>query len=440
MCSVCGADPLVRLPGRRNQPRSNNTIQLKHKTTPVERYNPKMALKSIFLSLFPLFLAAQPATSPIPRKLDPARLEAIEQRMKSYVDRGIIAGAVTLVARDGVIGRISATGFRDLDAKSPIKADTIFQIMSMTKPVTGVALQILVEEGKVAISDPVEKYLPEFRGQWMVSTKSADGMTLKKPARPITIRDLMTHTSGLPTDFPKPVQDTRYQRTLTELVDIASQLPLEFEPGTKWTYSNTGLATLGRIIEVAADQPYEMFVQRRILDPLGMKDTHFFPPEEKYNRISMAYLLADGHLKKADVDYTRKGAKMPGPAGGLFSTAADLAKFYNMMLSGGALNGKRILSKASVDTMTHLHTDAIDPAGHGPGMGYGLTWTVVKDARGTTDLRAEGTYGHGGAFGTDAFVDPVRGVIGIFLIQRTSGGTSTERDTFRAMAEAAALD
>ena len=140
------------------------------------------------------------------------------------------------------------------------------------------------------------------------------------------------------------------------------------------------------------------------------------------------------------MDYTRKGAKMAGPAGGLFSTATDLVKFYNMMLGGGALGGKRILSKASVETMTHLHTGAIDPAGHGAGMGYGLTWTVVKDARATTDLRSEGTYGHGGAFGTDAFVDPVRGIVGIFLIQRTAGGTNTERDTFRAMAEAAALE
>ncbi len=396
-----------------------------------------MVPKPLLLFILPVILAGQVGA---PRKLDPARLEAMEQRMKSYVDRGTIAGAVTLVARDGVVGRISAAGYQDLEAKKPIKADTIFQIMSMTKPVTGVALQILVDEGRVVISDPVEKYLPEFRGQWMITAKSADGITLRKPARAITIRDLMTHTSGLPTDFPKPVQDTRYQRTLTELVDIASQLPLEFEPGTKWTYSNTGLATLGRIIEVAADQPYEMFVQRRILDPLGMKDTHFFPPAEKYGRISMAYLLSGGKLQKADVDYTRKGAKMPGPAGGLFSTATDLAKFYNMMLNGGvAPGGSRILSKASVETMTHIHTGSIDPAG-APGTGYGLTWSVVKDARGTVDLRSQGTFGHGGAFGTDAFVDPVRGLVGIFLIQRTGGGTTMERDSFRAMAEAAALD
>ncbi len=375
-----------------------------------------------------------------PRKLDPVRLDAIEKRMQSYVDRGTIAGAVTLVARDGVLGKVGVAGYQDLEAKKAMRPDTLFQIMSMTKPVTGVALQILVDEGKLSLSDPVEKYLPEFRGQWMVTEKSATGISMKKPSRVITIRDLMTHTAGMPTDFPKPVQDSRYQRTLTELAAIASQQPLEFEPGTKWTYSNTGLATLGRIIEVVSDQPYEMWVQRRIFDPLGMNDTHFAPPAEKQSRVSMAYALLNGKLEKADVDYTRKGAKMAGPAGGLFSTASDLVKFYTMMQRGGELNGKRVLSKASVEAMTKLHTGTIDPAGHGAGMGYGLTWTVVKDARGTTDLRSEGTYGHGGAFGTDAFVDPVRGVIGIFLIQRTSGGGSSERDTFRAMAEAAAID
>ena len=375
-----------------------------------------------------------------PRKLDPIRLEAIEKRLQNFVDRGTIAGAVTLVARDGVIGKVSVVGYQNLEAKKAMQADTLFQIMSMTKPVTGVALQILVDEGKLSLSDPVEKYLPEFRGQWMITAKTEAGVTLQKPARVITIHDLMTHTAGMPTDFPKPIQDSRYQRTLTELAAIASQLPLEFEPGTKWTYSNTGLATLGRIIEVVSDQPYEMWVQRRIFDPLGMKDTHFAPPADKQSRVSMAYSLVNGKLEKADVDYTRKGAKMAGPAGGLFSTAADLVKFYTMMQRGGSLNGKMVLSKASVEAMTKLHTGGIDPAGHGAGMGYGLTWTVVKDARGTTDLRSEGTYGHGGAFGTDAFVDPLRGVIGIFLIQRTSGGGSAERDAFRAMAEASAVD
>ena len=398
----------------------------------------QMLIKIIFAATLAAILCGAPPAAT--RKLDPARLEAIEARMQSYVDRGSIAGAVTLVSRDGVLGRVSSVGYQDLDAKKPMKADTIFQIMSMTKPVTGVALQILVEEGKVAISDPVEKYLPEFREKYVATKLDEQSFRLKKSPRPITILDLMTHTAGMATDFPKPVQDTRYQRTLTELVDIASQLPLEFEPGTKWNYSNTGLATLGRIIEVVSDQPYEMFVQRRIFDQLGMKDTHYAPPTEKQNRVSMAYALVNGKLVKADVDYTRKGAKMAGPAGGLFSTAADLVKFYTMMLNGGEFGGKRLLSRASVDTMTHLHTGTIDPAGHGAGMGYGLTWTVVKDARGTTDLRSEGTYGHGGAFGTDAFVDPVRGVIGIFLIQRTSGGTASERDTFRAMAEAASLD
>lgn len=398
----------------------------------------QMLLKFFLVAAFSALLLAAPPT--VPRKLDPSRLEAIEARMQTYVDRGSIAGAVTLVARDGVLGRVSAVGYQDLEAKKPMKADTIFQIMSMTKPVTGVALQLLVEEGKVAISDPVEKYLPEFREKYVVTKVDEKTFTLKKAPRPITILDLMTHTSGMPTDFPKPVQDTRYQRTLTELGNIASQLSLEFEPGSKWNYSNTGLATLGRIIEVVSDQPYEMFVQRRIFDPLGMKDTHYAPPIEKQNRVSMTYSLIDGKLQKADVDYTRKGAKMAGPAGGLFSTAGDLVKFYSMMLNGGEFGGKRLLSKASVDTMTQLHTGTIDPAGHGAGMGYGLTWTVVKDARGTTDLRSEGTYGHGGAFGTDAFVDPTRGVIGIFLIQRNLGGTPTERDSFRAMAEAAALD
>lgn len=367
--------------------------------------------------------------------LDESRLGLIAPRMKSFVDRGSVAGTVTLVAREGQVAHLEATGYQDLASRKPMSTGTIFEMMSMTKPVTGVAVMMLVEDGKLALTDPVEKYLPEFRGQWMIESGDAKTRRQKKPARLITVRDLMTHTSGMPNGGGLP---DMWSRTLSESTAIASQQPLEFEPGTQWLYSNTGLNTLGRLVEVLSDKPFEAFVEERIFRPLGMKDSTFFLPAAKRDRIATVYTLENGTLKPSNLTH-RVGQKNPLPAGGLYSTATDMAAFYTMMLNGGTYKGQRLLSKAAVQVMTTNHTGEIK-AGHGPGMSFGLTWNVVKEPLGTLALSSIGTYSHGGAYSTFGWVDPVKKLIGVFLIQRTNGPQPSERDTFIAMANSAVID
>jgi CubicO group peptidase (beta-lactamase class C family) len=380
--------------------------------------------------------------------MDPERLARIPTRMKTFVEKGTIAGAVMLIERHGVVASLDAVGYQDLESKKPMRADTIFQIMSMTKPVTATGIMILMEEGKLALSDPVEKHLPEFRGQWVIDSQTADkkSRTLKRPSRPITIRDLLTHTSGMPGTPPEGVKEIlqKMDMPLKDAVAIYSQQPLDFEPGTRWQYSNSGIATLGRIIEVESGMAYEKFLDERIFRPLGMKDSFFFPTPERTERIAMVYKLENGKLKRSGADILggdpalhRRGAKYSGPEYGLYSTAHDLSLFYQMMLNGGTLNGKRILSKASVEVATALHTGQIEPAGHSAGMGYGLAWTVVRDPLGTLQLQSIGTFGHGGAFGTQGWVDPKKDLVGVFLIQRSGGGDNSESKAFMNMAAAA---
>lgn len=373
------------------------------------------------------------------------RLARIPVRMKAFVDQGVVAGAVTLVQRHGVLASLDAVGYEELETKKPMRTDSIFQIMSMTKPVTAVGIMMLVDEGKIAVSDPVEKYLPEFRGLWMVDSRGETTLSLRRPSRPITIRDLMTHTSGMAPRPPEGLSElyAKMDRTLAEAVAIYAQQPLQFEPGTKWLYSNTGIATLGRIIEVTSGQAFEKFLEARIFKPLGMKDSFFFPPAEKIDRIAMVYKLEDGKLVPSrsgllggDPWRYRKDAKYPAPEGGMYSTATDLAAFYQMVLNGGTYNGARLLSRAAVELMTTLHTGDLE-AGHSPGMGYGLAWTVVRNPLGTLSMTSIGTYGHGGAFGTLGWVDPKKDLVGVLLIQRSSGGGSDEQNAIRQLAAAA---
>jgi CubicO group peptidase (beta-lactamase class C family) len=405
--------------------------------------------------LFSLLLPAAfiLAAAPPPKTtIDAGRVSQITARMQAFVDKGTIAGAVGLASRRGEIVYFDAVGYQDLEAKKPMRKDSIFQIMSMTKPIVGIGVMMLAEEGRLSLADPVEKHLPEFRGQFLVDSASADGQSrlLKRPSRPITIRDLMTHTSGLPSGPPESAKDLnqRMNLTLAGAVALFSQMPLAFEPGTKWMYSNAGIATLGRILEVASGEPFEKFMEERIFKPLGMKDSFFFPPQDKVSRISMVYKLDDGRLKRSggdilggDPSHYRKGARYPAPEFGLYSTASDLLSVYQMMLSGGvSREGKRLLSPASVEVMTRVHTGTIEPAGHTPGWAYGLTWTVASRPASTLNLQSIGTYGHGGAFGTQGWIDPKKELIGVFLIQRSSGGDPDESRAFTAMINASVVE
>ena len=418
-----------------------------------EVYATVMSLKTArlillgFLLTFASAFAAPPSVVTAKTGMDAERLGNIPVRMKSFVDKGTVAGTVTLVARHGAIASLEAVGYQDLESKKPMKPDTIFQIMSMTKPVVATAIMMLMEEGKLAIADPVENYLPEFKDIKMIDP-DRPGL-FKKPSRPITLRDLMTHTSGMySVTPPHAFKDlkTWMGMTLAEVVSVGAKQPLNFEPGTKWDYSSVGIATLGRIIEVVSDQPFERFLESRIFEPLGMKDTYIFPPESKWDRIASCYVLDHGKLKKMGEDTLgggdllfRKGAKYSLPEGGLYSTATDMAAFYQLILNGGTYKGKRMLSKPTVSIMTENHTGHL-PAGHSPGMGYGLAWAVVREPMGSLSLPllSIGSYGHGGAFGTHGWVDPQKDLVGVFLVQRP--GASAERNAFMAIAGSAILD
>ena len=388
-----------------------------------------------------LTLAAlvQQAAPPSKSGLDPERLARIPIRMKAFVDKGEIPGTVTLVARHGQIAHLEAAGYQDIEGRKPMRTDSIFQVMSMTKPVTGVAVMMLAEEGRLSINDPVEKYIPEFRNQMV-----RDGGQMRRPARPITIRDLMSHTSGMSGPH-APLNDLyqKMDRTLAEVVPAFAKSPLEFEPGTRWLYSNTGIATLGRIVEVISDRPFEQFIADRIFTPLGMKDSFIFPPADKTSRIAVVYTFRDGKLERAgatslggDSTQFRKGAKYAAPEFGLYSTASDLFAFYQMMLNNGTYNGRRLLSKAAVDVMTTNHTGDIK-AGHLPGTVFGLTWEVVRDPIGTVTLLSPGSFGHGGAFGTHGWIDRQKDLVGVFMVQRSGNDA---RNAFFQLAGAAVTD
>lgn len=394
--------------------------------------------------ILPSLVLAQSAP---PTGMDAAALAKIKPRMQEFVDSGYVSGVVTLVQRRGAQAQMEAVGYQDIEGKKPMRTDSIFQIMSMSKPITGVAVMILVDEGKIRINDPVEKHLPEFRGQMMIESKTETSRVLRKPARPITIRDLMTHTSGLVANPPPGISELlqRMDRTLAEAVAIYAQQPLEFEPGTRWMYSNPGIATLGRIVEVASGMPFEKFVETRIFQPLGMKDSHIFLPAAQRDRVALVYTARDGKLERAggqilagDQLKYRMGAKYSGPEYAVFSTAPDLARFYQMMLNRGMLDGKRILSPAAVEIMTRVHTGDIK-AGWLVGTGFGLTWEIVKDPIGAVTGMAEGCFNHGGAFGTFGWVDPKRDMVGVFMVAH-SGPTFDARDAFILMANASIIE
>ncbi len=288
-------------------------------------------MRSVLLALFGAALL-------FPQPIDRAKLAQIPSRLKEFVDAGKAAGMVTLVWHKGEIAAFDAVGYTDLETRQPMTKENIFQLHSMTKPVVAMAALLLAEEGRLSLSDPVQKHLPEFRGQ-MVRVKD----TLHKPARPITILDLMTHTSGMMLNPPPGIGELHgaLHKPLADVALILSQQPLEFEPGTKWQYSNTGIAALARVVEVISGQALEVFFAKRIFEPLGMKDTYIFPPKDKWQRMPTAYIYRDGKPVKYTSDPLgegamkfRDGAKYSLPEGGLYSTAADLAILYKSILTG----------------------------------------------------------------------------------------------------------
>jgi CubicO group peptidase (beta-lactamase class C family) len=370
--------------------------------------------------------------------LDTVALKRIPARLQQFVDEGVISGAVTLVGRHDKVASLEAVGYADLSSQRPMRTDSLFWIASMTKPITAVAVLMLQDEGKLSVDDPVEKHLPEFKNQWMIAEKATDRLVLVPPARPITLRDLLTHTSGLG-DVPAP----RPNASLAELVTAYAREPLQFAPGSKWSYCNSGINTLGRIVEVVSGRRYETFLQHRVFNPLGMKDTTFWPTPAQAKRLAKSYqpTASGSGLEETEIFFIKgrlsDRTRTPMPAGGLFSTAPDIARFYQMMLNGGEWRGRRRLSREAVVQLTRTQTGDLR-TGFTDGMSFGLGFAVVKQPQGVTAMLAPGTFGHGGAYGTQSWADPQKDMIYVLMIQRARLPNADASAVRRAFQEAAA--
>lgn len=355
--------------------------------------------------------------------MDAAALKKIDERMQGFVDAKQVSGAVTLVAREGKIVHLGAVGLADLDEKRPMAEDTLFAIASMTKPITATAVMILRDEGKLSLDDPVSKYIPEF------AEAKLNG---KAVGQEITLKQLLTHTSGV-------VGDQQNDGSLESTAKMLAARPLGFAPGENWVYS-PGLTVCGRVVEVVSGQPFERFLRERIFEPLGMKDTTFNPTAEQQMRLARLYKPSED--KKSLVATTHwindlSADRTPNPSGGLFSTARDMAQFYQAILNGGELDGHRILSPEAMKEMTTIQTGDLT-TGFVPGNGWGLGWCVVREPQGVSRMLSPGTFGHGGAFGTQGWVDPQRKMIFVLLIQRTEFGNSDASELREALQDLAA--
>ncbi len=368
-------------------------------------------------SLMRLFLVVPLVVSSLTARADEPRLAPV---LRPFVDRGALAGAVVLVATPDRVLDLEAVGYADVAGKVPMKTDALFWIASMSKPMTATALMMLVDQGKIELDDPVEKYLPEFHGQMMVAEKSADRLVLKKPRHPITVREILSHTSGLVGR--SPLEHTLDSLSLREGIITYALSPLQFEPGGRYEYCNAGINTAGRLIEVVSGVPYEDFMQERLFGPLGMKDTTFWPSESQVERLAKSYKpdQTDKKLVELKIDqlaYPLSNRKRhPYPAGGLFSTAADVALFCRMILEGGTHEGRRYVSEAAVRAMTSTQTGELLNKGKGEG-GYGLGWSTSRMSRDPSGPAILGTCGHGGAYATHMEIDPQRGLVLVYMVQ-----------------------
>ena len=373
--------------------------------------------------------AGLPTAGPESAGMSSERLARIAPAVQAYVDDGRLAGVMTMVARRGQVVHWDAAGMRDVDAGDPLEPDDIFRIYSMTKPLTSVAVMILVEEGAIALDDPVSKFIPAFAD----ATVLTDGGDRVAPARPMTVEHLLTHTSGLTYGFfgDSPV-DRIYNQSgfftqaegLEDFAQRVAALPLLASPGDRWNYS-VSTDILGRVVEVASGQSFDAFLQARILDPLEMTDTAFVVPAGKRGRFAANYARPDGALQMIDspVDgqYTEPPRWLSG-GGGLTSTASDYIRFAQMLLQDGVLGDVRILETETVQAMrSNRLPDALVPLQLGtylsPGHGFGLGFAVIVDAESSPEPDNDGVFRWAGAANTYFWIDPAAELIGMVWAQ-----------------------
>jgi CubicO group peptidase (beta-lactamase class C family) len=369
------------------------------------------------------------------------KVPGIGAAMQEMIAKQEVAGAVTVVVTRNKVLHLDASGFADVAANRPMAAETLFWIASMTKPVTGVAILMLQDEGKLTVGDPVAKYLREF-----ANLKTPSG----KPAN-LTLTQILTHTSGLGEATGPAAQEAR---TLADLVPLWLAAPMQYEPGEKWKYTQSGINAAARIVEVVSGMTFDAFVQKRIFDPLGMKDTTFYPTDAQRARLATAYAKNkdSGALEPVPPrsDFGSRNSPPQGN-GGLYSTATDYARFCQMLLNGGTLDGRRYLSERAMKLLTTPQTGDL-PTGffqteaygnRGANYSWGIATCILRSPHdGVAEMLSPGTYGHGGAWGTQAWIDPVKGVAYVLMVQRSnfpnSDASEVRLDFQRAAAKALA--
>jgi CubicO group peptidase (beta-lactamase class C family) len=358
------------------------------------------------------------------------RLKRIDDFTQRYIDDEMVAGTVTLVARKGKVVHFSAQGMKDVERGQSMTTDTIFRMASMTKPIASVALMMLYEEGWFQLDDPIANWLPEFSNM-MIEVANADGGTRLEPAQtPITFTHVLTHTAGLMNSWRgdtaryAEVANVRGEENLASWTERLASLPLRYEPGTRWEYS-AATSVVGRLVEVISGEDLDTFFHTRIFQPLQMTDTYFYLPPDKVNRFATLYgpdasnsnriMLTE--VGDARSNYVAEPRNFFSGAGGLVSTAHDYIRFQQMMINGGELDDVRLLGRKTVELIFANHTGDLPLWLSGPGMGFGLGYSVVLDRAVAHTSDSEGAVSWGGAFGTLFWIDPAEEMVAIILTQ-----------------------
>jgi CubicO group peptidase (beta-lactamase class C family) len=399
-------------------------------------------------SFLVLLLVSLTAAAETPRAAKPEdvgistqRLQRVHELIQRNLDAGSFSGAVTLVARYGKIAHFEAQGLMDIETTKPMAKDAMFRIMSMTKPIVGSAVLMMIEEGKIRLTDPVSRFIPEFKdikvGVLLPNQPAVPagqrGVVPKfytVPAdREITIKDLLTHTSGLVSGPIGNGENAKValkgKESNADYIPRLGQVPLEFQPGSRWAYSaQAGFDTLVRVVEIVSGQKFDQFARQRIFDPLGMKDTFFYPAESYNPRIATLYSRTTGKLQKQNNPGFMNGVFFSG-GGGLFTTAEDYLQFGLMLLNGGQLNGKRLLSPRTVELMRSVFIPDTLP-GRARGESYGLSVRVVSDPIQRGTALSAGSFGWSGAYGTHFWVDPKEKVVAVLMTQTSTPGLNVD--------------
>jgi CubicO group peptidase (beta-lactamase class C family) len=381
--------------------------------------------------------AAAPTARPEEVGFSTERLHRITDLVQRHITAGDVSGAVTLVARNGRVAHLEAQGLMDIESRKPMQKDTIFQIMSMTKPIVGTSIMMMVEEGKVRLTDPVSKFIPEFKDLKVAMPMpspagapaptagrggTADGRYYTVPAeREITIRDLLTHTSGLVSGGLSGTEARKValkgKESLADYIPRLGMVPLDFQPGSRWAYSaQAGFDTMARIVEITSGMSFGQFAKTRIFDPLGMKDTFFYPLEGNTRLVTRYTKGQSGKLERVNGFANFQNGVYFSGGGGLASTAEDYFQFAQMLLNGGQLNGKRLLAPRTVEMMASVHApDTLQ--GRPKGEGYGLSMRVVNDPVARNTFLSQGSFGWSGAYGTHFWIDPKEKIVAVLMIQ-----------------------